>query len=294
MLERYIMYHNTRVGEEIHRYDEDEVDEMLLDWKAIGRGYRVYDIKTGKDYSFAQFKKSFHDSAEDIFDLTTTGMLGYADDLLNGRDLDYYHNKKNLKGSIVYMTPNEYYKESAKVLGKVHDHFITSQNLKSQRSFDKDYMKKLEEVITKKHEKFPIPYLNVADKYTGQEGLHRMMVAGNLYGWDTKFPVLLIENYINKKPEDMLAYIVNKLRQGEYKDWNELISHAYDLFNDSIFYSDYSVDFNDETELILVGEYDGKDYEAYVDTKDFKISPKEYNKEYEKKEEDRFLKKLGL
>lgn len=41
--------------------------------------------------------------------------------------------------------------------------------------------------------KFPLPYLNLADN--AQEGRHRMAVAAELFGWNEKFPVLVVTKY---------------------------------------------------------------------------------------------------
>lgn len=240
------------------------------------------------------YKRLILDGPENIFDITTTETGGYWEDLLKGRDLGYLNNKRNLKGRIVYMTPNEYYREAAKVLSRVHEGHASVEGLKTSRSIDQKYIKQLEEVITKKHEKFPIPVLDISDR-PGQEGLHRMMVAGNLYGWNTKFPVLLIENYSSKNPEEVLKSIVNRLKQSTYKDYNQLFKYANELMMNSIFHENFDVNAtDDETQLYLFGEYNNKTYEAFEDFDEFEIEPSEYSEEYEKKKEDKFLKQLDL
>lgn len=57
MIERYIIYHNTKLGEERDRYDDGEENKMLADLKSMGRAYYVYDRKEDKDYTYSQFKK---------------------------------------------------------------------------------------------------------------------------------------------------------------------------------------------------------------------------------------------
>ena len=61
--------------------------------------------------------------------------------------------------------------------------------------------------INKYKRKFPLPYLNIATKQ--QEGRHRMYVAGELFGWDTRFPVLVVQdkNNIRVKTEPSLVHI---------------------------------------------------------------------------------------
>lgn len=57
MLERYIVYHNTKVGEQMMSFDEGEEKEVLAELKALGKAYFVYDKKEDKDYTYSQFKK---------------------------------------------------------------------------------------------------------------------------------------------------------------------------------------------------------------------------------------------
>lgn len=121
-----------------------------------------------------------------IFDVNKTGM-SYYDQLIPGHPENTYMKKaKNLKGEIIYLTPLEYYQECAKNI------FNTSvESLKKQRSYSQEYIEKLKKIIVEKKKCFPLTFLNYADK--SQEGLHRMMVAGELFGWnEIKFPVLAI------------------------------------------------------------------------------------------------------
>ena len=294
---RYIIYHRSKVGEELDRYDEDELNLVINELEGLGKAYYVYDMKTNQDYTLKQLKKreGIRDSVDDVFDISTTEMGGYWESLLKGEDLDYLHNKKNVKGKIVYMTPNQYYRESAKVLNKMHNNSKNNfQSLVRTRSIDKNYMKKLEEVITKKHEKFPIPVLDISDN-CGQEGLHRMMVAGNLYGWNTKFPVLLVENYYDEKPEEILRDIINKTKRNEFNNYNEILRFLDKLLVNSIFHENFDTNFSDdETKVVIIATYRDKDYKAYEDVDEFKIKPSKYNQTKENEEEDKLLKQLDL
>lgn len=127
-------------------------------------------------------------SGSNIFDENTTGVSFY-DQFLGTSELDYLRDKKNLVGSIVYMSPNEYYKEcSEHAFGRRK---VTAQSLKAQRAADKSTLDHLKQVIQTYKRRFPLPYINYAEG--GQEGLHRMYVAGELFGWDSpKHPVLVI------------------------------------------------------------------------------------------------------
>ena len=127
----------------------------------------------------------------DIFDITKTGMTFYNQLLPSADDetKKYMENRKGIVGHIEYMTPQEYYDDAARI------HKTTAYNLKQQREYDRDIIDKLKDVITNKKKKFPITFLSFSKNYKGQEGLHRMYAAAELFGWDdVKFPVLVIED----------------------------------------------------------------------------------------------------
>lgn len=130
-------------------------------------------------------------NSTDIFDITKTGMTFYNQLLPSADDetKEYMENRKGIVGHIEYMTPQEYYDDAARI------HRTTAYNLKQQREYDRDIIDKLKDVITNKKKKFPITFLSFSKNYKGQEGLHRMYAAAELFGWDdVKFPVLVIED----------------------------------------------------------------------------------------------------
>lgn len=131
---------------------------------------------------------------KNVFDKNITGMTYYDQLLPSNPDYEYYSNKRNVESKIKYMTPERYYEYCAR------DIFNTSvDNLKNQRSVDLDYIEKLKTVITEKKKKFPITILDFNDKQ--QEGLHRMFVVGELFGWrNERFPVLCVY----PKTEDLI------------------------------------------------------------------------------------------
>lgn len=151
----------------------NQIDDMIEGY--LDPDEKFYDYRTGEV------------SGSDIFDKTTTGVSFY-NQFLGTSELEYLKNKKNLVGSVVYMSPEEYYSECAKhAFGRV----VSVQQLKSQRAADKQTLEHLKDVLTVYKRKFPMPFINYAEK--GQEGLHRMYVAGELFGWtDSKHPVLVI------------------------------------------------------------------------------------------------------
>lgn len=137
-----------------------------------------YDYKTG----------AADVEAKDVFD-TTKSDSSYATGLLPGsKDADYYREYKNKKGDIVYMTPEEYFERCAKGFKS------TVEKLKKSRMMDPghEHIEDIKKIITEKGKKLPIPYLDYTNGF-GQEGLHRMMAVGELFGWnESKFPVLVI------------------------------------------------------------------------------------------------------
>ena len=123
----------------------------------------------------------------DIIDDTKTG-ISYYQNFLNSKDANYMQKEHNLKGEIVMMSPNEYYSECSKYAwpGRV----IPVEKLKLERQRDKDTLQHLKDVVQVHKRKLCMPMINYADP--GQEGLHRMMVVGELLGWDHKVPVLTV------------------------------------------------------------------------------------------------------
>ncbi len=113
----------------------------------------------------------------------------YYDNFLNSSDLDYMQRAKNRTGEIVMMSPESYFENCANYgFGKQ----VSAEDLKTQRRYD-DALNEQYKKAMASGDKFPLCYLNRAEH--SQEGLHRMMVAGDLYGWDTEFPVLVVDVY---------------------------------------------------------------------------------------------------
>jgi len=127
---------------------------------------------------------------------TTTS---YYNNFLDSKELSYMQEAKNRTGEIVMMSPNEYISECSNRIFVDHNGNVrhSPDELKEQRYTSKyDNTQRLVDKYAedmKSGDKFPLCYLNYADN--GQEGLHRMMAAGQIYGWDTKFPVLIVTVY---------------------------------------------------------------------------------------------------
>ena len=151
--------------------DESVVNEGYLDPEE-----KFYDYKTGK----VDLKSC------DIFDKTKTGFSFY-NNLID--DPEYMKKSKGLVGSIIMMTPNEYFEHCGEI-------FHTSKQTQIDHTLaDKDNIEYLKQVILKYNRKFPIGYINIRDKQ--QEGRHRMAVAGELCGYNTPQPVLIAQDIDN-------------------------------------------------------------------------------------------------
>lgn len=141
------------------------------------------------------FEQEFYDyktqSVESgrVIDTRKTGMSYYDDFLKDQKTINYLRDEKNLKGTIVNMSPEEYYEACSKFI--FTHRAVTVNDLKMQRSADKDTIKHLKDVLTIYKKRFPLPILNKAEQ--SQEGLHRMMAIGELFGWDYEVPVLVVE-----------------------------------------------------------------------------------------------------
>lgn len=137
--------------------------------------------------------------------------------------------QKNLKGEIVMMSPNEYYKDCAT---KVFSTTVSS--LKKQRAvYPEGEIPELIDVIVVQKKKFPLPYINYAQQ--SQEGLHRMYALGELFGWDEKFPVLAVnwvdeDRHKREESEERKREIWSKIHSAvrdalryEYSDLDEFL-----------------------------------------------------------------------
>ena len=138
---------------------------------------------------FYDYKTASVDGS-DVVDSTKTGMSFYDQFIQNNKaDIDYLRNNKNLKGEVVMMSPEEYFKACSD-FGFPNSH-PSVDKLKHDRGLDKKTLEHLKDVLTVYKKKFPMPMLNKAE--SGQEGLHRMMVIGDMFGWDHKVPVLVVD-----------------------------------------------------------------------------------------------------
>ena len=123
--------------------------------------------------------------ADDEYIDTKKGSNFSAQDLLDGSSDKAY---ENLESKIEQVTPKQYFAMCGRIQHQPAEELI------SQVKDDKDKLEHLVQVIKVYNKKFPTPYVNFVPNTEpeGQEGKHRMYVLGELFGWDTPFPVQVI------------------------------------------------------------------------------------------------------
>ena len=160
-------------------------------------------------------------SPDRVFDVGDT-KVSFYNEFLTTDGLEYMQKNKNRTGEVVYMSPDEYFRECAnKVFG------ISQKELEAQRSANTDTIIKYISDM-KSGDVFPLCYINYADKQ--QEGLHRMMAAGDAFGWNTKFPVLVVTAYDGEY--EVQAQNFNKMREYERFDFKKVVEQAVDNISD--------------------------------------------------------------
>lgn len=186
-------------------YTSQDMDMSVLGEAYLDKEEKFYDYRTGNIQN------------NQVFDTHTTGMSFY-NQFLNSAETEYLATEKNLVGTIEYMTPEEYYQECAtKVFSS------SAEKLKVERKRDERTLTHLNDVIDIYNKQFPAPVINYAEKE--QEGLHRMYVVGERYGWNTKQPVLVIRwadtdrayrEAAAKRKRKIESYIQDGIRKASY------------------------------------------------------------------------------
>lgn len=214
-------------------YSSQDMDISILGEAYLDDDKKFYDYRTGTI------------SDNNIFDTHRTGMSFY-DQFFNPAETEYLAKEKNLVGTIEYMTPEEYYQECAtKVFNS------SAEKLKVERKRDEKTLAHLNDVIDIYNKQFPVPVINYAEKE--QEGLHRMYVVGERFGWNTKQPVLVI-----RWADTDRAY-----REAAAKHKSKIESYIKDAIRKASYYTYYSIDelidqlqSEVETELKYVDEFE--------------------------------------
>lgn len=160
-------------------------------------------------------------SPETVFNKNDT-KVSFYNDFLTSDGLQYMQSNKNRTGEIVYMSPNEYFKACAEDI-----FHIPQDQLEESRSVNTGTIIEYTSAM-KRGDVFPLPYINYADK--SQEGLHRLMAAGDLFGWNTKFPVLVVTAFDDEYEAQVDNF--NKMRDYERFDFKKVVEQAVDEISD--------------------------------------------------------------
>lgn len=222
------------------------------------------------------------------------------------KDPEYYAKKHNLKGEIKMLSPKQYYEICA------NDIFnnVSVQQLLDSRRYDKSINDDLIELITEHKRRLFLPYINLAERQ--QEGLHRMYVAGEMFGWNHKFPVLVItfadEARAKQEKEDKLY---NEKRNLIRRCVNSVIQYKYSNFSDfektlqwriTQEFTDYYGERKDDYPLTMSLQddqvtvtVDNCSYEFYLEDIKFELDDKELVADDDiEMDLDTFLQKYGI
>lgn len=159
--------------------------------------------------------EAYLDPEEKFYDYNTETFSGSDLFDINRQEIPHYNRLmkdpsyaegENKTVSIEQITPNEYFEKVAEIFNSTKDKQI------SYVKNDKDIIDHLNMVLDTYHKKFPIPFLDLAEK--GQEGRHRMYIAGERFGWDMKFPVAII-----KWKDEELQRQIEKEKENSKNKW---------------------------------------------------------------------------
>lgn len=139
-------------------------------------GFYTIDNEEFYDYGTKDIKKWLSDNlpySSEVFDTSTLG--GYS--AYN----TYLHDPKY----ILRITPREYFEQVAKGRNQTFSQVV--RHIES----DKEVLEHLKNVLLKAKKAFPMPYISRSDG-AQQEGLHRIYIFAQLYGWNKSFPCLIL------------------------------------------------------------------------------------------------------
>lgn len=209
-------------------YGTTTTDDIVKNIKRYYASNILYEDFLDSEEKFWDYKTAPVDG-KNIFD-ENRGESGYVRDMIKlahsgGVNEDGKH------VSIVQMSPKEYFEACAEGFGSTFSNQITS--VKS----DTHILQHLADVIQKYKLRFPITYLDYSYNRFNQEGRHRMYVAGELFGWDTKHPVMIIrttDEATKAREEEIISRYIDKAlsrtMQYEFVDLDDIKQQfGYDI-----------------------------------------------------------------
>lgn len=220
----------------------------LNEWKDKFTGKDMYDYHTGKI------------TGNNIFDTSTTGVSFYNDLIPGSPDEQYYKKEKNLYGKIVNLTPQQYFEACVKYA------FPNSSvdKLKQERQRDTESLETIKTVIDNGVQ-LPMTIVNIAQQT--QEGLHRMYVVGEMFGWNSNsYPVLVVDYFDKEKQQN-----INKLKHD-----NEIEQRIKEAVLEACEYKYSSFeDFVEELQWTINSSF--KYYDEFEDVEDIPFEIKKEN-----------------
>ena len=153
------------------------------------------------------------------------------------------------------------------------------EKLKMERKRDTYTIQHLNDVIDMYKKQFPMTIINYAERE--QEGLHRMYVVGERFGWNTKQPVLVI-----RWADEDRAY-----REASAKQKARIESYIRNAIKKASYYTYYSIDelvsqlqSEVEKELQYVDEFENVGIKVKLERDDaeeaFEVIVNDYYHEY--------------
>ena len=204
-------------------YSDDQIEDIK---RLVDKGYEISTINKLEDKEIKRLAKDKYDykTAKIEWEETSNGRKpknGIFDTSTLGGFSIYSEDLKD-KRNIIQMTPKEYFKLCAEGFDTDYKEQI------HQIEAEPDHINELEDVILEDGKQFPMPFVDM-DKPSSQEGRHRMYIAGELFGWDTKFPVLAVNGSKTKLMSDSAKLQAEKYLS-EYQVYKVNVS---DLIEDS-------------------------------------------------------------
>lgn len=201
-------------------YGETITDDIVKKIKRYYASNILYEDYLDTEQQFWDYKTAPVDG-KNIFD-ENRGESGYARDMIKLAHSGAV-NEDGKYVDIVQMSPREYFEACAEGFGSTFSNQITSV-----RS-DVKILQHLADVIQKYKVRFPITHLDYSYNGFNQEGRHRMYIAGELFGWDTKQPVMVIrttDEATKAKKEEIVTRYINKAlrrtKQYEFVDLDDI------------------------------------------------------------------------
>lgn len=210
-----------------------------------------------KDEKFYDYRTRDVDGT-DIFD-TRKASNSDAQQILDGSE--YWRTEKNTYSEIVQMSPMEYFEACAR---DCFDEPV--EKLIQSRRHDVNILEHLKQVIQVYKKRFPIPYIDYARyNHPEQEGLHRMMVAGDLFGWHTKFPVQIIK-WVDEQRAAEAKALKHRREIERYLDIAVHRALRYKYYNIAELKDQLHSEF--ESEVRYVDEFENREYTFELENAD--------------------------